>query len=229
MSKRRLVVFEDFDRGLCEAIFKNIRKTGAKYFCMQPGNVGNHQPYLLTYCGEPDCPLADGKTLYIADRKKRKIISIYRQHRDMSDDSCSSWAEYLYGLELDPWTTDADDGQMPLKRKGETKKMNYLETRQTVKKINAIYLESCEHGKHGCYGPGNTPERIVAELGADGVSTVAAMVDFAAWDGRIGHNAIEWAKNIPHYTCKQEEWLDTDTIHKCHLNHIAEELARRQK
>lgn len=100
----------------------------------------------------------------------------------------------------------------------------YREMREAVKTLESIYGNTIEKT------PKDTLTECVAEMGLDKTKvTIASLISYHGWDGRISSRAKEWAAAVPMaYDEKAAERLNiyTNRIHMSHLNQLARECAR---
>ena len=100
----------------------------------------------------------------------------------------------------------------------------YREMKEAVKTLESIYGSTI--GKT----PKDTIQECFQELGREKTEvTIASLISYHGWDGRISSRAKEWAASIPMaYDEKAAEKLSiyTNRIHMCHLDQLARECAK---
>ena len=91
--------------------------------------------------------------------------------------------------------------------------MEKLEIIKAIGELENIYQDSLEHGNYGCAPARNFDERVTATLSDKAFETLASLVNYYHWDGRISICNRDWAKGIT----EKKAPIGT-TIHIAHLN-----------
>lgn len=102
--------------------------------------------------------------------------------------------------------------------------MTYRETQKAVDALTEIYKATAT----------KTPEETIAQaketMGEETVvETMAALVKYLSWDGRISPYAKEKLYPVESYVCQGGEYLAHDGIHTAHINQLAEEVGKPLK
>lgn len=97
--------------------------------------------------------------------------------------------------------------------------MERLEIINAIGKLENIYQDSLEYSDYGCAPARNFDERLTATLGDKAFETLASLVNYYHWDGRINSRNRAWATGIT----EQKAPIGT-TIHLAHLNTLIDIL-----
>lgn len=102
----------------------------------------------------------------------------------------------------------------------------YRKMKDAVQVLESIYGNDIGIGKT----PKETILECIADMGREKTEvTIASLISYHGWDGRISSRAKEWAASIPMaYDEKAAEKLNiyTNRIHMSHLDQLARECAK---